>query len=115
MPYLAIGTNVDIAPEARARFLKEASQAVATGTGKPEQYVMVKLDAGHPMLFAGTGDPAAFLEVKSIGYPTNSIPKLADALCALTAQHFAVPEERIYITFTDTKAVMWGQGGEMFG
>ena len=36
-------------------------------TGKPEQYVMVSLNAGKPMCYAGTEEPCAYGELISIG------------------------------------------------
>ncbi len=115
MPYLAVSTNAEFFPEAGRSFLKEASKALATGTGKPEQYVMVKLDAGQPLFFAGTDGPAAFLEVKSIGFPAHGVQALAASLCQLVAKHLGVPGERTYVVFTDVRAAMWGHDGEMFG
>ncbi len=115
MPYLAVATSADIPPQTAASFLKAASKAVATGTGKPEQYVMVKLARAEPMLFAGTEEPAAFLELKSIGFPAHGVQALAASLCELVAQHLAVPADRVYVVFTDVKAAMWGHDGRTFG
>ena len=115
MPYLAVTTNVEISEETGRTFLKEASKAVATGTGKPEQYVMVKFDRGQPLLFAGTDAPTAFLNVKSIGFPTHGVQALAASLCKLVAKHLGVPGKRTYVVFTDVRASMWGHDGEMFG
>ena len=115
MPYLALSTNVEISQETRISFLKAASKAVATGTGKPEQYVMVKLDGECPFLFAGKDAPSAFLDVKSIGFPAHGVQGLAASLCELVATHLGVPGERTYVVFTDVKAPMWGHDGEIFG
>jgi phenylpyruvate tautomerase PptA (4-oxalocrotonate tautomerase family) len=115
MPYLDVATNVEASPEARTQFLQEASRILATGTGKPEQYVMVRVADAMPILFARTDAPAAFLEVKSIGYPASGVSPLAAALCRLVENHFTIPGDRIYIVFVDVKAAMWGQGGETFG
>jgi phenylpyruvate tautomerase len=115
LPYLAVTTNVEISEEPRRSFLNEASKAVAAGTGKPEQYVMVKLDGGQPLLFGGTDAPAAFLDVKSIGFPADGVQGLATSLCDLVSKHLGVPGERTYLVFTDVRATMWGHDGEMFG
>jgi len=115
MPYLAVATNAEFSEETGRSFLGEASEAVATGTGKPERYVMVKLDGGQPLRFAGTDAPAAFLDVKSIGFPAHGVQGLAASLCELVSKHLGVPGERTYVVFTDVKAVMWGHDGEMFG
>jgi phenylpyruvate tautomerase len=114
MPYLAVTTNAEISAEAKQAFLKEASKAVAAGTGKPEQYVMVKLETAQPMIFAGTEEPTAFVELKSIGFSTG-VQGLAASLCYLAAKHFGLPKERVFTVFQDVKAGMWGQGGGTFG
>jgi len=115
MPYLAVTTNAEISKEISREFLQSASKTMAAGTAKPEAYVMVNLDAGRPLLFAGTDAPAAFLEVKSIGFPADGVQKLAASLCDLVSKHLGIPGERIYVTFQDVKAAMWGQNGETFG
>jgi phenylpyruvate tautomerase len=115
MPYLAIATNAEIAPEAQGALLRDASKAVASGTAKPEQYVLVKLQAGQALLFAGSGEPAAFLEVKSIGYPSIGVKEMARSLCAVVNRHLGVPGNRTYIVFEDIKGAMWAYDGETFG
>jgi phenylpyruvate tautomerase PptA (4-oxalocrotonate tautomerase family) len=115
MPYLTVTTSAEISADATKLFLGEASKAVAAGTGKPEQYVMVKVEAGQAMLFAGSDEPAAFLELKSIGLPATGVQGLAASLCGLASKHLGLQGERTFIVFQDVKSPMWGQGGEMFG
>jgi phenylpyruvate tautomerase len=115
MPFLSIATNREIPRETAEALQREASKAVALGTGKPERYVLVKLEGGQAMLFAGTDEAAAFLEVKSIGFPSAGVKELTRALCDLVAQHLGVPGSRVYIVFEDIKGAMWGHDGETFG
>ena len=115
MPYLNVSTNSEVSAEAAASFLKEASKAVATGAGKPEQYVMVKVVGGESLLFAGSDAPAAFVELKSIGFPAQGVQGLAGSLTDLVAKHLGVQRDRTFIVFTDVKASMWGQSGATFG
>jgi phenylpyruvate tautomerase PptA (4-oxalocrotonate tautomerase family) len=67
MPTLRILTNAQVFPEDRPGLLAQASRTVAEMLGKPESYVMVILEDGRDMLFAGTRAPAAYLELKSLG------------------------------------------------
>jgi phenylpyruvate tautomerase PptA (4-oxalocrotonate tautomerase family) len=115
MPFLSITTNQDIPKETEESLLKEGSKAVAARTGKPEQYVMVTLRGSQPLLFAGQEGPAAFLEVKSIGFPGGGEKALTKSLCDLVTKHLAVPGNRIYVVFEDVKASMWAHNGETFG
>jgi phenylpyruvate tautomerase PptA (4-oxalocrotonate tautomerase family) len=115
MPYLTVSTNAEVSAEAAASFLKEASKAVAEGAGKPEQYVMVKVAGGETLLFAGSNTPAAFMEMKSIGFPAQGVQALAGSLTDLVTKHLGVPKSRVFVVFTDVKAPMWGLNGETFG
>jgi len=115
MPYLNVSTNAEISPEATQLFLNEASRAVAVGTGKPEQYVMVKLETAQPMLFAGSNEPAAFVELKSIGYPADGMAGLANALCSVVMHRLGVSGARTFIVFEDVKATAWAVNGELVG
>ena len=111
MPYLQIQTNVDIKPEQHATLLANASFTVAQALGKPESYVMVALQPNTPMLFAGTDQPTAFLELKSIRLPTASTRELSHKLCAFIEDSLNIPKDRIYIEFMNAEASLWGWNG----
>ena len=115
MPFLSIATNQEVSAEMEALLLREGSKAVAAGTGKPEQYVMVKVRGAEPMSFAGSTRPAAFLEVKSIGFPDQGVKELTKSLCALMTRELGLPGDRVYVVFEDVKAGMWGNDGVTFG
>ena len=72
MPLINVRTNISDVPEAGA-LLKKLSSALAAATGKPEFYVMTLLDSGVPMTFAGSEEPCAYVEIKSIGSLTPSV------------------------------------------
>jgi len=112
MPYLNIQTNLPRLK--KTDILKHASSLVATELDKPEEFVMVALEADTPMLFAGSDDPVAFLELKSIGLPGGKTKKLSAALCALIEQHPGIPKERVYVKFIDVQRSMWGWKGDVF-
>ncbi len=83
MPTLRILTNVQVPAEDRASLLATASRALAELLGKPESYVMVMLEEGRDLYFAGSAAPAAYLEVKSLGLPESRTPDYSHALCDL--------------------------------
>lgn len=114
MPYLLIQTNQTLDKEAEKGLLGLASKRVAAELGKPERYVMVALQAGTPMLFAGSDAPLAYLELKSIGLPPNKTAALSAALCKLVGEALGVAEDRIYIEFADAVGSMWGWDGGTF-
>ncbi len=106
MPYLKIQTNQPI--EHTDVVLSAASKLVATALGKPERYVVVTLEPSRPMLFGGSDDPLAFLELKSIGLAQDETDELSDALCGFVEEHLAVDPERVYIEFAAARGAMWG-------
>jgi len=114
MPYLLIRTNRDIPPAEQQPLLSRCSAAVAAALGKPERYVMVSLEAGQAMLFAGEGSPCAYLELKSIGLPDTRTAELSATLSELIGGELDIPADRLYIEFADAPRHMWGWNGGTF-
>ena len=114
MPYLKIQINQTPDADTQQALLKKASATVAEQLGKPENYVMVELQPAQAMLFAGTDDPLAYLELKSIGLPDSATTGLSDSLCTLIAQELDIEKNRIYIEFADAPRHMWGWNGGTF-
>jgi len=114
MPTLILTTNVPTPEEQRKRILAAASSKVAEVLGKPESYVMVLLRIEPDMLFAGTSDPTAYLELKSLGLPEDQTAHLSAALCGFVKSHFGVPPERVYIEFASPPRHLFGWSGSTF-
>lgn len=114
MPYLKIQTNLPLTKKAERAVLKTASTLVADELNKPEEYVMVALQADTPMLFAGSDDPVAFLELKAVGLPVRRTKHLSQSLCELIESHLGVAKDRVYVKFIDVKHGMWGWKGDTF-
>jgi phenylpyruvate tautomerase len=114
MPLLKIQTNTKVSSDQRDAFLKSASRAVAQQLGKPESYMMVTLETEQAMLFAGTSEPAAFMDLKAIGLPANKTAQLSASLCDLAKTGLGIPAERVYVNFTDVPPNLWGWNGETF-
>ena len=114
MPYLRIQTNKSMDDKASQAFLKKASQLVVQQLSKPESYVMVRVEPSSPMLFAGSPEPTAFLELRALGLPTNKTGELSRSLCELIESELGVPKERVFLNFSDVPANLWGWNGETF-
>ncbi len=114
MPFLKIQTNQAL-PEADARALaKKASALVAEQLGKPEGYVMTSVEHNPAMTFAGSEEPLAYLELKSIGLPESATAGASRALCALVSDEANIDPARIYIEFADAPRKMWGWNSGTF-
>ena len=114
MPYLSIQTNREFEPDTAQKLMQQASKTVSEVLGKAENYVMVALPPAVPMLFAGSAEPAAYLEMKSIGLPQETTASLSSALCRLVHDSLSIPIDRIYIEFANAERAMWGWNGRTF-
>src|SRR5260370_42102301 len=68
MPLITVYTSAEAPPDEKAQsLLRDLSSTFAQLLGKPERYVMTRLAPRSPMTFAGSPDPACYVEIKSIG------------------------------------------------
>jgi len=112
MPLLHITTNVSV--DDTAALAVNASRLTADLLGKPESYVMVQIDAGAQLWFAGSDEPAAHLKLKSLGLPEASTGKYSAALCEFIKQHLGVAPGRTYIEFSGPPRHLWGWNSSTF-
>jgi phenylpyruvate tautomerase PptA (4-oxalocrotonate tautomerase family) len=106
MPVLNLHTNVAI--ENKDNLLKQTSNVVAQALGKPESYVMVRIHDNEAMSFAGTTDPLAYVELKSLGLTTGQTGKLSNTLCTFIEAKLGISAARIYIEFAAPERAMFG-------
>jgi phenylpyruvate tautomerase PptA (4-oxalocrotonate tautomerase family) len=114
MPLLKIATNRPIDQNRVSELLKHASEAVTAILGKPERYVMISIEHNPHMLFAGSDEPLAYLELKSIGLPDDQTKQISHALCQLMEQQLAVSPQRVYIEFNAAERHQWGWNSSTF-
>lgn len=114
MPLVKIQTNQHVTDDGTFNILQEASKLVADKLGKPESYVMISFEPAQAMLFAGSNEPLAYIELKSIGLQESQTAALSASLSQLINVHIKIPKERIYIEFTDALPKMWGWNGGTF-
>ena len=114
MPYLKIETNERLDEAAAQELLKKTSAFAARLLGKPEKWIMVTIYQGKPMIFDANVQPAAFIELKSIGLAPDTCAKLSAALCGFLKAELGIEPERVYIEFCDINGKMFGWNGETF-
>ena len=114
MPLLTITTNISLDDEAAQALCSKASSHVASLLGKPESYVMVSLQAGTVMSFAGNDSPCAMLELKSLGLPESQTTAFSESLCDFLNQHAGIKPERIYVQFSAPERHLWGWDRKTF-
>ncbi len=113
MPYLKLQTNIRI--EDKNRWMVDTTAMLGEMLGKSTAYIMVAVEDGATMMFAGSGEPLAFVELKSIGLPESEASGFATKLCSHLEKTLGIPPGRVYIEFTDVQRAMFGWNGKTFG
>ncbi len=108
MPLLKVTSNASADNVQSTDIPSQLSRAVAELLGKPESYVMVIVEQNTNMSFAGSNDPLAFLELKSLGLPEDKTKEFSENLCLLIQDLFNIPANRIYIEFSSPDRHLWG-------
>jgi phenylpyruvate tautomerase len=114
MPVLRITTNVTVSAADKQEVLKAASRLAAKELGKPESYVMVGVSDGAALLFGGTDQPAAFVELFSLGLPEDLAPRLSAMVSGLLKESLGIDPRRVYLKMSDHPANLWGWNGATF-
>jgi phenylpyruvate tautomerase PptA (4-oxalocrotonate tautomerase family) len=70
---------------------------------------------GQRLAFAGSEEPAAFLELRSIGLPDAKRGSLCTELTDLIAEFCGIARDRIFLVMVDVDAKLWGHDGKTFG
>lgn len=112
MPLLEINTNVSIKDS--TVLAKDASRIVARMLGKPESYVMVKVNSEASLVFAGSEDAAAHLKLKSLGLEEAKTADYSTHLCGFIQNILGIEPSRIYIEFISPERHMWGWDNRTF-
>ena len=115
MPYLSILTNARVADVRHSELLAAASRVVASQLSKPENYVMVSIAPGQRLALASNEEPAAFLELRSIGLPDAKRGSLSEGLTDLIAEFCGIARDRIFLVMVDVDAKLWSHDGKTFG
>ncbi|RZC70747.1 hypothetical protein C5167_033901 [Papaver somniferum] len=115
MPTLNLFINIPVDSVIASDILKDATKVVAKIIGKPESYVMILLNGGVPIAFAGTEEPAAYGELISIGGLGPSVNgKLSSAIAEILETKLSVDSSRFYIKFSDVERSFFGFNGSTF-
>lgn len=107
MPCLTVQTNV-ADREITDEFLAQLTRQIAQLLGKPEQYVAVHVSAGQRIMFSGTNEPAALIDLVSIGLSKNQTKEISQELMTVFEEKLNINPQRIFIKFFDFDEKMIG-------
>ncbi len=112
MPYLCLHTNAAV--EDADALADALGKLAAQLLGKSERFVMVEVVRPEAMRFAGTDEPCALLDFRSLGLAEEATRDLSAQLCAFLEERLGVPKARIYIAFASPARAFWGWNGGTF-
>jgi phenylpyruvate tautomerase len=115
MPLLKLETTVAVSEAQRTTLLASLSKIVSETIGKPEQYVMVTLGQVSMSMSAVAGN-AAFVDVRSMGgLPAEVNRNLAHKVTTLLHDSLGLPQNRVFLNFTNLEGSAWGWNGSTLG
>lgn len=114
MPYVKVQTNLALDDDARRDLATKVSALASELTGKPEQWVMTRVDGGLSLSMGGSFEPAAFVEFKSIGLMENACANQSAGICELLEQELSIPADRVYIEYKNLERCLFGWNGATF-
>ena len=95
MPLLELTTNTSI--DDCQHIAQQASKLTAEILGKPESYVMVKIQPEQALIFAGTDEPAAHVKLKSLGLAEDSTGDFSEKICSFISSQFDINACAVYV------------------
>lgn len=114
MPYINSKVTVKLSEENKENLKAKMGQIISDLPGKSEEWLMVSFNDGETIYFRGNKmDKAAFVDVRMFGKADRQHKnKVAQMLCSLLESEADIPQENIYVTFSEIED--WGWNGELF-
>ena len=114
MPYINMKTSAKLDTGVTLELKKAFGEAISLIPGKTERWLMINIEGGCDMAFAGDFETdCAMLEVEIFGTAKNeAYDALTKALCALVSEKTSIPSDRIYVKYCEVGH--WGMGGFNF-
>ena len=114
MPLLKIQVNTVVLADKAEALLSQGTDLIVNEMNKPRDYVQVVLEPGTAIAFAGTREPSAFVELRSLGLPEETARLLSEKICGLLEAELSIPPTRVFINFFDFPRPLWGWNGKTF-
>ena len=110
MPFINISTSKRI--NNKENIIEELVILISSLSNKSKRFVMAKIKDNSQMYFEDSS-PCCFIEIKSIG--SLNPPEMTKSVCDFVFEKMGIPKDKIYISFEDVPASMWGWNGKTFG
>ncbi len=115
MPMASIRVSKALDAGVESQLAEQVSASLSRALGKPEAYVMVSVESAT-MRMAGSFEPCAFVDVRSIGgLEPGANGRICAELCGHLEAFAGVKPKRVYAVFANVPASSWGWNRSTFG
>ena len=114
MPYIKVQTNKELSDDRKKEIMQDLTDFVSKELGKPKKFIMAVIQNSQSMIFGGSFDPLAYVELRSIRLPHNRTKSLSQSIAGFIKDQMNIDSERIFINFTDVEPHLWGYNSDTF-
>jgi phenylpyruvate tautomerase PptA (4-oxalocrotonate tautomerase family) len=114
MPYLSLQTNASLSQEELKLLATKLAGIVSTELGKSLNYVQIHIQPDTFLSFSNSTDLTAFIDLRSLGFPTEKAQTLSETLCEILQQELSIPPERVFLNFQTIQRSHWGWNSRTF-
>lgn len=113
MPFIDAKITLEL-DDAQKDSLKTKFGKAVSLIGKPESYLMVGIDDGYDLYFAGSKlDKGAYVSVSLFGNASSSAySNMTAEICKIMEDEFGIPSNKVYVTYHGVND--WGWAGRNF-
>ena len=112
MPVFRIETNQTLSQDQTAALMEKSTDMLCSVLEKPKTFMMVYVDTGCSMMFNGTADPFAFVQLRQFAFSEEQAPRIIKEISAFIENELVVKPERQYIQLMEMKNTFFGWDGK---
>ena len=114
MPYISVKVSDKLDDMKKTELKAALGKAIEAIPGKTEAYLMVCIEDGQDIWFAGdNSEPAAFIDVRILGHAKpEDFSRMTGVLCDVMSKCVGTSPSRVYVTYSEVDN--WGWNGRNF-
>lgn len=116
MPFINSSVTVKLTDKQKENLKKKMGEIICTIPGKTEDWLFVGFQDEYTLYFKGKlQQKAAVVEVKLLGSISRSLKdSITNKICSAFSDEIGIPQENIYVIFTEVQDGNWGWNGGLF-
>jgi len=112
MPVFRIETNQILSKEQTTALMAKSTAMLCNALEKPKTFMMVYVDTGCSMMFNGTTDPFAFVQLRQFAFEEEHAAGIIASIATFIENELEVKPNRQYIQLAEIKNALFGWDGK---